>query len=207
MKSLNLLKCAMKSLLFIAGSSAEKRGFLLTYAASRRISLVADVQISAWISVIAVLCLLPGAAEARPVVSMPAARSLTPDCVAEAALEHDVPLAALRGILAAEGGTAGVAVRNDNGSWDLGPMQVNTCNMNELVAQGFSPEAVLRDGCVNARAAAWILRREFDRAGNIWAAIGAYHSRTPEFRDAYIARVRKHLIRIGHGLWPDGVLP
>jgi hypothetical protein len=73
---------------------------------------------------IAVLCLLSGAAQARPVVSVPAARSVTPDCVADAAREHDVPLAALMGILAAEGGTVGIAVRNANGSFDLGPMQV-----------------------------------------------------------------------------------
>lgn len=165
---------------------------------------------------VAVLCLLSGAAHARPVaqsrpvVSMPVARNLTPDCVAEAAQEHNVPLAALRGILAAEGGTVGEAKRNANGSWDLGAFQVNTCNLNALATQGFSPEAVLRDGCVNARAAAWILRREYQRTGNIWSAIAAYHSRTPEFGDAYIARVRKHLTRMartGSGLWPDGVLP
>jgi hypothetical protein len=75
-----------------------------------------------------ILCLLSGAAlpvaQARPVVSVPAVRNLTLDCVADAAWEHDVPLVALMGILAAEGGTVGIAVRNANGSWDLGPMQV-----------------------------------------------------------------------------------
>jgi hypothetical protein len=87
---------------------------------------------------------------------------------------------------------------------------INTCNLDELAAQGFSPEAILRDGCVNAHAAAWILRREYERTGNIWTAIGAYHSRTPSLRDAYAARVKKHLARMarmGSGLWPDGVLP
>jgi hypothetical protein len=162
---------------------------------------------------VAVLCLLSGAAQARSVVSVPVARSLTPDCVTDAARKHDLPLAALVGILAAEGGTVGIAVSNANGSWDLGPMQINTCNLDELAAQGFSPEAILRDGCVNAHAAAWILRREYLRVGNIWAAVGAYHSRTPSLRDAYAARVRKHLARMarmarmGNGLWPDGVLP
>lgn len=145
------------------------------------------------------LCLLPCIAQARPVVSVAAGRSLTPDCVAEAAQEYGVPLAALMGILAAEGGTVGEAVGNANGSWDLGPMQVNTCNLNTLVSQGFTPEAILRDGCENARAAAWILRREVERTGNIWTAIGLYHSRTPELRDAYIARVRQHLVRMMGG--------
>jgi hypothetical protein len=152
---------------------------------------------------IGLFCLLSVAyvlpVQARPVVSLPVARSLTPDCVAEAAREHDVPLAALMGILAAEGGTVGVAVRNANGSFDLGPMQVNTCNLDALAAQGFAPEAILRDGCVNARAAAWLLRREVERTGNIWSAIGSYHSRTPQFRDAYIARVRQHLVRMMDG--------
>jgi len=85
---------------------------------------------------------------------------------------------------------------NTNGTWDLGLFQVNTCHLEDLAAQGFSPEGILRDGCVNARAAAWLLRREYKRTGSIWAAIGAYHSRTPKFRDAYIARVRKHLARM-----------
>ncbi len=146
-----------------------------------------------------VLCLFSGTAYARPVVSVAAGRSLTPDCVADAAWEHGVPLAALMGILAAEGGTAGEAIRNTNGSWDLGPFQINTCNLDALFAQGFEPEAVLRDGCENARAAAWILRREFERTGDIWTAIGGYHSRTPELRDAYIAKVKAHLVRMMQG--------
>ncbi len=147
------------------------------------------------------LCLLSVTAyarpvQARPVVSVAAGRSLTPDCVVDAAREHGVPLAALMGILAVEGGTVGEAKRNSNGSWDLGPYQVNTCNLNALVAQGFSPESILLDGCENARAAAWILRQEYERTGDIWSAVGAYHSRTPELRDAYIARVRQHLMRM-----------
>ena len=158
------------------------------------------------ISLVLALCLLSGVAHARSVVAVPHTRALTPDCVAEAALEHGVPLAALMGILAAEGGREGEAKRNANGSWDMGPFQVNTCNLNELVLQGFTPEAILMDGCINAHAAAWILRREYARAGNIWTAIGAYHSRTPEFHAAYVARVKRHLVRMS-GHRPDGVRP
>ena len=154
-----------------------------------------------------IFCLLPGICHARSAVSLPAARSLTPDCVMDAALEHDVPLAALVGILAAEGGKTGEARGNANGSFDLGPFQVNTCNLKMLAVHGFSPGAILRDGCINARAAARLLRREYERTGNIWEAIGAYHSRTPKYRDAYIARVKKHLVRMGSGLRPDGVQP
>ena len=61
---------------------------------------------------------------------------------------------------------------------------------------GIAPEAVLQDGCVNAYAAAWLLRREYLRTGDIWQAIGAYHSRTPHRRDAYMARVRANLEKL-----------
>jgi hypothetical protein len=153
------------------------------------------------------ICLMnPGAAFARQRVTLPPTRSLTLDCVVEAARANDVPLAALLGILAVEGGKVGEALRNSNGTFDLGPFQLNTCNLTLLETQGFAPESILRDGCVNAHAAAKILRLEVERAGNIWGAVGAYHSRTPAKRDGYIRKVRTQLVRMsGKGLaLPEG---
>jgi hypothetical protein len=147
--------------------------------------------------IVLALCVLPGSALARPVVTVSHTRLLNPACLADAARTYDLPLAALAGLLAAEGGKEGEAVGNTNGTFDLGPYQVNTCNLNELAAQGFSPEAILTDGCVNAHAAAWILRREYERTGDLWSAIGSYHSRTPHLRDAYIARVKGQLASLG----------
>jgi hypothetical protein len=152
---------------------------------------------------VCLLCLMPATAFAveRAKVAVPPTRALTMDCVMEAARKNNLPLAALLGILAAEGGKPGEALKNTNGTWDMGPYQVNTCHVNTLAAIGMTPETVLRDGCANAQAAAWILRREFKRTGDIWQAIGAYHSRTPHFRDAYIGRVKQHLAR----MWRTGV--
>ena len=95
-----------------------------------------------------------------------------------------------------EGGKTGKALRNTNGTWDMGPFQINTVHVDTLAAMGIAPEAVLQDGCVNAYAAAWLLRREYLRTGDIWQAIGAYHSRTPHRRDAYMARVRANLEKL-----------
>ena len=61
---------------------------------------------------------------------------------------------------------------------------------------GISPDDILRDGRVNAYAAAWLLRKEYQRTGNLWQAIGSYHSRTPHRRDAYIRRVQANLNRL-----------
>lgn len=145
----------------------------------------------------AALCLLPGAAFARAKAALPQTAPLTTVCVVDAARASGLPVAALIGILATENGRTGEALQNDNGTWDMGPFQINTTHVNELAEMGVAPEDVLRDGCVNAYAAAWLLRKEYNRTGDIWQAIGAYHSRTPHRRDAYIAQVKFHLARLG----------
>ncbi len=149
---------------------------------------------------LSLFCLLPHNAlafERRARVVVPVTAPLTLACVADAARNAGLPLFALIGILAAEGGRTGEALGNTNGTWDMGPFQLNTVHINELSARGMTAEQILRDGCVNARAAAWILQREYRRTGDIWQAIGRYHSGTPRRRDAYIRRVREHLARLG----------
>ena len=155
------------------------------------------------------LWLLPDAvfAAERAKVAFPPLRPLTADCVLDAAHSSGMPAAALFAILATEGGKTGEALSNKNGTWDMGPFQVNTVHLNELAAMGISPDAVLRDGRVNAYAAAWLLRKEYRRTGNLWRAIGAYHSRTPHRRDAYIRRVKSNLERLRRdGLFTLSVL-
>lgn len=158
---------------------------------------------------LAVLWLLPDAvfAAERARVAFPPLRPLTADCVLDAAHSSGMPAAALFAILATEGGKTGEALSNKNGTWDMGPFQVNTVHLNELAAMGISPDAVLRDGRVNAYAAAWLLRKEYRRTGNLWRAIGTYHSRTPHRRDAYIRRVKSNLERLRRdGLFTLSVL-
>ena len=159
------------------------------------------------------LCILSGTAQAgsRDRIALPETRPLSWECVVDAAAQYNLPLAAMVGILATEGGKTGEALSNTNGTWDMGPFQINTCHVNELLQAGMAPEVILQDGCANAYAAAFILRKEYERTRNIWDAVGAYHSRTPHFRDAYLGRVRKHLIQLSHtglaGLLPQNSAP
>ena len=114
-------------------------------------------------------------------------RPLTADCVLDAARVSGMPAAALFAILATEGGQTGEALSNKNGTWDMGPFQVNSVHLNELAAMGISPDAVLRDGRVNAHAAAWLLRKEYQRTGNLWQACLLYTSPSP--RDSTSSRM------------------
>ena len=64
-----------------------------------------------------------------------AASKILAACMMLAAQTYSVPPAILVGIYKAEGGQVGQEVRNTNGSYDLGPMQINTVWMPELAGR------------------------------------------------------------------------
>ena len=123
-------------------------------------------------------------------------------CIMMAANAHDVPPALLAGIYRAEGGKPGLEVENTNGSYDLGPMQINTIWLPELAEQwGVSEkrarQVVRDDPCANVDVAAWILRRHLNETRDLAKALEHYHSRTPEFGKKYKKRVIDEMKRYG----------
>lgn len=132
-------------------------------------------------------------------------------CLMSAALAYHVPVPAMQGIQAVEGGQEGQEVcQNADGSCDLGPFQVNDRAWVQTIAQdlGADPVSVrttLRDdACWNAQIAAWILRQMLDEAGgDLPTAIGNYHSHLPLEHMIYRAKVQEALER----LYPSGIVP
>ena len=116
-------------------------------------------------------------------------------CLMLAAQTYSVPPAVLVGIYQVEGGKPGQAVGpNKNGSYDLGPMQINTLWVPELAKKwGVSNNTALKwvknDPCTNMGVAAWILRNHMNETGKLSQAIAHYHSRTPRFGYAYKGKV------------------
>jgi hypothetical protein len=122
------------------------------------------------------------------------------DCVDDAAAHHQVNALVLRAIGWHESRLDPAAVgHNANGSIDIGAFQINSAHLPDLARYGVSAR-LLADGCVSAYVAAWHYRRQMDRLGNTWGAVGAYHSRTPS-RAAWYAN------RIAAVLMSWGVLP
>lgn len=97
-------------------------------------------------------------------------------CIWQAAGYYRLPPLALVGILGVEGGRPGQAVRNTDGSEDLGPMQINSRWLPMLSRYGLTRTRILNNPCANVWAGAWILARAYARDGDVWQAVGHYHS-------------------------------
>ncbi len=116
-------------------------------------------------------------------------------CLLMASQTYSVPPAALIGIYHVEGGRVGQEVGpNENGSYDLGPMQINTIWLPELskfwgVSEQTARRWVRDDPCTNVGVSAWILRSHLDETGSLSQAISHYHSRTPKFGKVYKSKV------------------
>lgn len=126
---------------------------------------------------------------ALPPLPVPAA------CVRSAASHYRLPPLALVGILETEGGKPGQAVRNADASEDLGPMQINSRWLSRLSRYGLTRGRLLEDPCANVWAGAWILARAYARDGDIWTAIGHYHSRNRVESRRYRRRVARAISR------------
>ncbi len=124
-----------------------------------------------------------------------ALNSVIATCLLMAAQTYNVPPAVMLGIMHVEGGRPGQAVGpNSNGSYDLGPMQINTLWIPQLakhwkVSHNVAYRMVKDDPCVNVNVAAWILRQRLNESGNLTLAIAHYHSKTPRFGYSYARKV------------------
>ncbi len=124
-------------------------------------------------------------------------------CLMMAAQAYQVPPAVLVGILKVEGGKVGQEVGpNGNGTYDLGPMQINTVWLEELAGHWNTDKATARrmvrdDGCLNITVGAWILRRQMDRTDHLYRAIARYHSATPGIGTRYADKVVREMRRLG----------
>ena len=116
---------------------------------------------------------------------------LTAACLAAAAHSYQLPPVYLSAILKQEGGRVGQAVLNTNGTYDLGPFQINS-SWGPAIGQYWHVSALrgllfVRDnGCANATIAAAILKYYLrETKGDYPKAIGFYHSHTEALAAVY----------------------
>lgn len=124
-------------------------------------------------------------------------------CLIMASNTYQVPPAVMVGIMHVEGGrVGGESGPNVNGTYDLGPMQVNTHWLPQL-ARAWNVDVrtartiVRDDGCMNVKVAAWILHNKIQESGSLYRGIAHYHSATPWLGSRYAAKVVAVLERKG----------
>ena len=100
--------------------------------------------------------------------------------------------------------------RNDNGSVDIGLMQINSRWFPILAENGIQP-GDLWNPCTNIHVGAWVLAGEVRRFGYTWQAIGAYNAgpaptvAREQRRIKYAQRVYNKLLNITHHFHDDGL--
>jgi hypothetical protein len=127
-------------------------------------------------------------------------RPLTTTCIERAAERYGVHIDVLLAILMVEGGTVGQNSRaNSNGSYDIGPFQINSMHRKELQNIGVDEDTLRNNGCVNAMVAARHLMRTVTPqmlAGirtqeDYLRVIANYHSATPKYNQIYADKLLK----------------
>ncbi len=123
-------------------------------------------------------------------------------CFDDAGRRYGIAPALLRAIAAVESNLDPQAERrNQDGSRDIGLMQVNSRWLPHLARYGITAESLSSDVCLNIHVGAWILAQEIQRYGYGWEAVGAYHTgagadaRRRQRRARYALRVHRRLER------------
>lgn len=114
------------------------------------------------------------------------------ECSIKAANHYHIPALVLLSVADQEGGKPGQKVRNSNGTYDYGVMQINTVSLADLKRFGINEHHVLANGCYPYYLAAWRIAGHLQNdEGDIWQRAANYHSRTPTYNRIY----RLNLIR------------
>lgn len=122
----------------------------------------------------------------------------TDDCIDKAARLYHIPPTLLRAVLRTEGGRVGEIHENDNGSYDMGPAQINSIWLPVLARSGITRDMVLNDRCLNITIGAWILGQSMAGANPqnpaaFWQHVGDYNSHTPVYNHIYAIKVWNNL--------------
>lgn len=130
-------------------------------------------------------------------------------CFVRETARQGIPQPLMLAVLQTEGGKVGQANRNRNGSMDMGPMQINTVQLERLADVTGRHEREIsslltHDACSNLAVGAWILRDSINRSGETWKGVARYHSNNPKYGTPYAWRVYRNLQsiegRIRHAL-------
>lgn len=114
-------------------------------------------------------------------------------CFNIASSKYQIPSKLLKAIAQTETKQNPLAIHvNDNHTYDIGIMQINSTWLPKLKRVGIHRIDLL-DGCSNIQIGAWILAQNIKQYGFNLKAIGAYNSSIPEIQKQYAETVLSNL--------------
>ncbi|MFM0265567.1 lytic transglycosylase domain-containing protein [Paraburkholderia sediminicola] len=132
-------------------------------------------------------------------MTLPAYTPYTETCIQQAVQEYGTHPDLIRAVMAQEAGEVGQVRFNKDGSFDMGPMQVNSVHLPELARFGITKEMLTNNECLNIVIGTYYLQLAIMKSGDFWVGVGNYHSRTPDKNVGYQVRVWNHLLQIRGG--------
>ncbi|MFT4055171.1 MAG: lytic transglycosylase domain-containing protein [Novosphingobium sp.] len=157
------------------------------------------------------LQILSSSAYARP--THPEEERLIGTCIRKASFGHVWLEKTLWGLRDQEAGWVGAKIPNRNGSYDLGPLQINSWWVSRIAksvrrSEGEVQRHLTFDACFNVEAARWIFLSALKNTGDYWKAIGTYHSPTIWRQRSYRHSVYSRLVaRFGEGIFENASSP
>ena len=105
-----------------------------------------------------------------------------PPCTDTISEYYGVPRIIIEAIAEQEGGAPGVVAHNNNGTTDVGVMQINSAwfepnNPVDLPARGITLERVRDNACLNIAIGTWIFEQYYHQMdGDLGRALAAYNA-------------------------------
>jgi soluble lytic murein transglycosylase-like protein len=117
-------------------------------------------------------------------------------CINVAAIESNIPAKLIIAILHTERGKNGEIQKNKNGTYDIGPMQINSSWLPELKKYGITRDNLQFNPCVNVKVGAWIAAKFIAHENDLLTGVGDYNSHTKKFNQSYYQHVRIHFTQL-----------
>ena len=112
-------------------------------------------------------------------------------CINQAAIAYHVPAKLILAVMKKEGGKNGLAVKNTNGTYDYGVMQINSIWVHKIAAYGYTAQDLQYNPCKNVMVGTWILSKGLAEKGPAWNSVANYHSHTPRYNQIYRDKLLK----------------
>lgn len=144
-----------------------------------------------------------------PLSASPQSFLIAQQCLEAEAQKQQVSVLLAASIMKTENGKVGLQRANRNGSYDLGPMQINTVHLQDLgrltgMPQGRVADYLKFDVCANIATGLWLLRRSINQSGDVWKGVAWYHSRTPSAGASYAWKVHASMTGLYARMTPQG---